>query len=108
MDCTQCRITNPHDNRYCGKCGAELGHTLDETVRRKGFRDRLATEMEITEAVVERLIKWWKWLGLSFGAVVVVFGILVGKNYLDIHATVAAAKSQIENSVNEGRKDIGF
>ena len=36
--------------------------TLRETVLTKGFRDRQATEMEITESVANRLMKWGGWL----------------------------------------------
>ena len=39
MDCIECKSSNPDDNRFCGQCGAELGRTLEETVRKK-FRDR--------------------------------------------------------------------
>ena len=56
MDCIDCKATNPEGNRFCGQCGAELGRTLDETVRKKGFLDRQTTEMEITESVAGRLM----------------------------------------------------
>jgi hypothetical protein len=106
MDCIQCKIANPDDNRYCGKCGAELGHTLDETVRRKGFRDRQATEMEITEAIVERLMKWSKWLGSAVAVIVGLFAILLGFSYHDVRSGVHASQAEMEKAVNEGKAEI--
>jgi hypothetical protein len=106
MDCIECKTPNPMDNLYCGKCGAELGRTLDETVRKKGFRDRQATEIEITEAVMTRLMKWTTWLGTVAGLIVLLFGILVGKSCEDVRTTVATGKGQIEAAVLEGKKDI--
>jgi hypothetical protein len=34
MHCAECKTTNAEGNSFCGRCGAELGHTLDETVRK--------------------------------------------------------------------------
>ena len=31
MDCVECRHSNPDENVYCGKCGAELGLTIAQT-----------------------------------------------------------------------------
>ncbi len=106
MDCIECKTANPDDNRFCGKCGAELGRTLEETVRKKGFRDRQATEMEITEAVVERLMKWSKWLGAIAAVVLGLFAVMLGWSYHDVRTAVNAGKSEIETSVKDGKAEI--
>jgi len=106
MECIECKATNPEDNRFCGKCGAELGHTLDETVRKKGFRDRQATEMEITAAVVERLMKWTTWLGSALALMLLAFGFFVGKSWLDIKGAVTSGQNQIATAVKDGKDQI--
>lgn len=106
MDCIDCKATNPDGNHYCGQCGAELGRSLEETVRKKGFRDRQATEMEITESVAGRLIKWASWLGSIVALILVFFGLVIGKSYWDVWTAVEKGKTEIETSVQEGKKDI--
>jgi hypothetical protein len=106
MDCIECKIANPDGNRFCGQCGAELGRTLDETVRKKGFRDRQATEMDITESVVERLMKWGRWLAATVGVILTLFAIMLGWSYHDVRAAVKAGTDQIDAAVKDGEKDI--
>ena len=106
MDCIDCKTNNPDGNRFCGQCGAELGRSLDETVRKKGFRDRQTTEMEITEAVVSRLMKWAGWLGTIAAVIVVLFGLLLGKSYVDVRKVVDAGKTEIQIAVREGTEDV--
>jgi hypothetical protein len=108
MDCIECKTANPDGNRFCGQCGAELGRSLDETVRKKGFRDRQATELEITESVTERLMKWGGWLVKIAALILLAFGFLLGKTYLDVQTAVKAGKAEIETAVQEGTKDIGM
>src|SRR4051812_33860505 len=103
MECLQCKATNPDDNRYCGKCGAELSTTLDETVWRRGVRDRQAIEIEITEAVFERLVKWSKWL---VGLAALIFAGILGWGFHDVRSAVRSGKNQIEAAVSDGRNDI--
>ena len=47
------------ENVYCGKCGAELGLTIAQTIAKRGISDRKAIEYELTEAVADRLKKWF-------------------------------------------------
>ncbi|MBV9180010.1 MAG: hypothetical protein JO356_01745 [Acidobacteria bacterium] len=91
----ECRATNADDNRYCGKCGAELGRTLDETVRKKGFGDRQATEMEITAAVVETFRKWAGWLGSATGLILALFAFMLGWSYHDLKQAVNSEEAKI-------------
>lgn len=106
MNCIECKTANPESNRFCGQCGAELGRTLDETVRKKGFRDRQATEMEITESIASRLMKWAKWLGSITAVIVASFGLMIGWSYHDVRTAVESGKIQIDAAVREGMKDI--
>ncbi|MEQ1845610.1 MAG: hypothetical protein ABL983_08535 [Nitrospira sp.] len=106
MDCIDCKATNPDGNHFCGQCGAELGRSLEETVRKKGFRDRQAMEMEITESVTGRLMKWAQWLGSIVAVIVFLFTLMIGKGYSDVWTTVEKGKTEIETSVQEGKKVI--
>jgi hypothetical protein len=89
MDCIECSKSNPFGNRYCGRCGAKLGRSSVETVRKNGFRDRNAIEVEIAESVVERLMKWAKWLGTVAAVFVAAFVIMLGKSYQDVRTAVS-------------------
>lgn len=124
MDCIECRANNPDSNRFCGQCGAELGRSLAETVRKHGFRDRTATEMEIAASVVDLLMKWAKWLASAAAVIIALFGLFLGKTYLDtrtaleagrtgiaksyleVRTTVQEGKAEIETAVRRGKKDI--
>lgn len=103
MNCIECKTANPDGNSYCGKCGAELGRTLDETVRKKDFRDRQATEMEITEAVASRLLKWGSWLGTIVALIFTLIGFVF---YRDTRAVLDTGKTQIEAAVADGKNNI--
>ena len=106
MNCIECRANNPDSNRYCGQCGAELGRTLDETLRKKGFRDRQATEMEITESVAGRLSKWARWLAIIVALVVGLFFLFLGKGYNDFRTAVGEVKDEIITAVEKGKQEI--
>jgi hypothetical protein len=105
VDCIECKAPSPDNNRFCGQCGAEVGRSLAETVK-KGFRDRKSVEIEITQSVVGRLMKWATWLGSIVALVVALFAILLGKSYMDVHTTVKAGEAEIATSVLEGKKAI--
>jgi hypothetical protein len=102
MDCIECGTTNPDGNLFCGRCGAELGLSVLETVK-KGLRDRQAIEMEITESVVARLMKWTGWLG-SITAILVV--LVLGGSYLNVRKVVNTGKSEIVAAVQQGKTEI--
>ncbi len=106
MNCIECKTTNPDGNLFCGQCGAELGRTLDETVRKKGFRDRQATEMEITDAVASRMMKWVGWIGGIAALIVASFGFALGLIYHDTRAALDVGKTHIETAVAEGKSNI--
>jgi hypothetical protein len=106
MHCIECTTTNPDTNHFCGECGAELGHTLSETLRKKGLRDRHMIEMEITESVATRLMKWAGWTRNTVGVIVALFALLLGWSYLDVRKAVQAAKAEIDTAAVEAKSDI--
>jgi hypothetical protein len=106
MDCIECKTASPEGNHFCGQCGAELGRTLDETVRKKGFRDRQATEMEITESVANRLMKWGGWLAAIAALIIASFGIALRLIYTDARTALEVGKTQIQSTVADGKNTI--
>jgi|SRR5580704_3337121 hypothetical protein len=100
MVCLECRHSNPDDNAYCGKCGAELGFTTAETTAKRGIRDRKAIEYELTEAVADRLKKWFT---LAFA----LFALALGWSYFDFRRGVTGARTEIDRSVEDAKTDIG-
>jgi len=106
MECTDCKATNPEGNRFCGQCGAKLGQSSEETVGKKGVRDRHVTEMELTEAVAGRLMKWAGWLGKIAAVIVILFGVLLGKSYFDVREAVQKGKAEIAFVILEGTKEV--
>jgi hypothetical protein len=105
MECIECKSTNPDSNHYCGQCGAALGRTLAETVH-KEFRDRQAIEVDITESIVARLMRWSTWLGSVVALFVALFGLMLHGYYHDVGTTVENGKRDIMTAIKEGQNDI--
>jgi hypothetical protein len=105
MECIECKVSSPDDSVYCGRCGAELGRSLEETTRKK-FRDRRATEIEITEAVVGRLMKWGTWLASVSALIVALFGVVIGKGCVDAYTATQTAKKDIAKNVADAKNEV--
>lgn len=103
MDCIECKAQNPDGARYCNQCGAELGLTINATIRKRDLRDRRATETEIAEAIFERVLKWSKWAFTIIAiAVVSVFGL----SYASFREAVKAGQQKIQDSVTKTTQDV--
>src|SRR4051794_3624295 len=97
---------NPRANRFCGACGASLNTEVDalrdyvgrrlpqeiDAILVRRFKDQKAVEIETTELIAERLLKWAKIVGIVFGvpaAVLAGFISFVGlKSYNDLSAVL--------------------
>lgn len=99
MDSIESRTTKPDGEKFCDKCGAE-------TVRKNGFRDRHATEMEITESVAARLMQWAGWVRNTVGVIIALFALLLGWSYVDVRRAVENAKVEIVSAATDAKKDI--
>src|SRR6266436_9048147 len=99
MDSSESKTTKPEDDKFCDKCGAE-------TVRKNGFRDRQATEMEITESVAARLMKWAGWVRNTVGVIVALFALLLGWSYVDFRKGVESTRVEIGTAAADAKKDI--
>jgi hypothetical protein len=99
MVCIACRQSNPDENAYCGRCGAELGHGTAETILKRELRDRKAIEYELTENVADRLKKW-----VLFGAAIL--AVTLGYGTYDLKTAESSAKDEINRSTQDAKKEI--
>jgi hypothetical protein len=105
MNCNECKATNPEESRYCNQCGTVLGRSLEETVQKK-LRDRKAIELDITESITSRLMKWTGWITKAVLLIVALFTLLVGWSYRDFWKAVESAKGEIVSLAEDTKKDI--
>lgn len=99
MVCVECRHANPEENVYCGKCGAELGLTIAETIAKRGMRDRKLVEIDIAEAAAERLKKW-------VGYPIFIIALVLGFSSLDLFHVMSSAKGDITSTAVAATTDI--
>jgi len=82
MECRHCQATNPDGKRYCGDCGAQLGApSLQQeiaTALKKHLKDQKVVEVELTEAIANRLTGWAKTLAYLIGIPLVLLGGALG------------------------------
>ena len=96
MNCNNCKAANPEGKKYCGDCGAALdlsavAKDADESAVQQQIRvqakDQKLVEVELIEAVVNRLSNWAKLFGFFVGIPVALFLALLGllgyKTYSD-------------------------
>jgi hypothetical protein len=106
MNCIACGAVCPDGNKFCGQCGAEVGRTLPETILRNDLRDRRTIEMELTDNVLTRLVRWGGWLAAIGVAVLAAFGLALSLVYHDAKSAAEAGKAQIEATVKSGEENI--
>src|SRR5260370_5164653 len=110
MQCSNCKALSPDDKEYCGECGAEL-HKVDDFSRaslnqriKKAIKEQLAdqkvVEVELTEAVLQRITAWGKILvyfaGIPLGLLFLILSALGIKQISDFQALVNAASKTVE------------
>lgn len=71
------------------------------------LREKNAREIELTEAVAARFLKWSKLVGGIAAGLVLLFVVLFGKSYSDFHQAVVDGESQIGRNVSDGVHQIG-
>jgi hypothetical protein len=106
MNCIACDAVWPEGNKFCGQCGAEVGRTLPETILRNDVRDRRTIEMEITDNVLTRLVRWSGWLAAIWATVLAAFGLALSLVYHDAKSAAEAGRAQIEATVKSGEENI--
>jgi uncharacterized membrane protein YvbJ len=107
LNCPNCSATNPNEALYCLQCGEPLTTAASARRRTAELREKKAREIELTEAVATRLIKWSKIFAAVTGIPLLLIGILLGKGILDARSVIETGKAQIDNQVNDGKSQIG-
>jgi len=103
MECHHCQAANPDGKRYCGECGAQLTapslrEQIDAALNAR-LKDQKVVEVEVTEAIVNRLTGWAKMLAYLIGVPLVLLGSALGflgvKTYLDFSTLSKQAASRV-------------
>jgi hypothetical protein len=102
ISCPQCKAPSPTRNRFCGECGARLDtkqSAVDEylrvhlpaqvsTIVKQRFQDQKVIELETSERIAERSMKWAKIIAFFLGIPIVAFAALLSflgvKTYGDL------------------------
>src|ERR1035438_10220555 len=105
MLCPSCGQDVPDGNSFCGKCGAHVGQTVEETAGER-IKTRKVIEVEIFEAVLERVGRYVKWLGILFAILTGVLIFVFGKASFDIHSAVESGKGELAQSIQGAKSQI--
>ena len=121
--CTSCHTEMPDDHRYCGRCGSKLSpETLNdvslrvaalESTLEKGTRagsvEQRFLEVETTEKIVARLVKWAKMFGFFAAAPILLalvgFTLYVGKGLKDLNDLAGSVRGSIAPVIEKARFD---
>jgi hypothetical protein len=113
LQCLDCGAANPDGKRFCGDCGAPLdGETATikrylaanlpreiRTALKDELRDQKVVEVEMTEAVVEKLTSWAKvfgfFVGIPIAIAIGVLGILGLNSYENFSKLVHDATASL-------------
>jgi hypothetical protein len=115
MTCKRCSTENPADARFCAGCGAPLGaewdaieRVIDErleqrirAVLKSEFADQKALELETTEKIADRTLKWAKTFGFFVGIPVVLSIALLGAIGLKTWSDVTVARENIAKASSD-------
>jgi hypothetical protein len=112
MKCPQCAAENIEGKNFCSDCGSLLTPQLMPLIRaqveehvREHFKDRTVVDVETTEAIAERFLKWSKWVLVPATILITLLGLTLGifgvRDFADFHK---AAQQAISES-NEATKN---
>jgi DNA polymerase III delta subunit len=120
--CSRCSTDNPADARFCVACGAPIGpewHALDRfldeqlvqkirTVLKAEFADQKALEIETSELVADRVLKWAKTFGFFIGIPVAIaigflgfVGIKTWSDVTSVRDNLAKASADLASAQKE-------
>jgi|SRR5579872_7499641 len=105
MNCASCGQDIAEGNAFCGKCGAHAGQTVEETAGER-IKTRRVVEVEIFDAVLERVGKWMKWLGIPLAVLAGVMVFIFGKAFFDVRSTVESARTELAQTVQQAKSQI--
>ena len=100
MDCVQCKAANPDGNQFCGKCGTPLDGAINHL---KALKEQKLASYEMTEEVLDRLLKWIK---LAAAFVGIPLALVLGKGYYDLWGDIKKGQKEVQTAASDAKKDL--
>jgi hypothetical protein len=111
--CPQCKAENVDGKNFCSDCGFLLNPQLKPLIRfqveeyvRERFKDQNIIEIETSEKIATRLLRWVKLYYAFPAAVLVVILALLGiSDYSDFHKTVRRATEELKPKLEQALRE---
>jgi hypothetical protein len=109
MKCPQCESDNVDGKTFCSECGTLLNQQLGPLIRaqveeylHEHFRDRSVVEIETSEAVASRVLKWAKlFYAVPVAVLIIILALLGISDYSQFHKTVRRATDELTPKLNQ-------
>lgn len=118
MTCPQCGREIPAEFQYCGNCGSRASAESLETLvlRVRNLEKNLSrknsekfTELELTERVASRLIRWSKIFAFLVGIPIVLWAatlaLFTGRSFKSLHDVAESAKNAVVAVSNQAKSE---
>jgi hypothetical protein len=107
--CPQCKAENPQNKNFCSDCGSLLTPRLAPFVRtqveeyvRQNLKERNVVEIETSEAVAGRVLKWAKlYYAVPVAILLAILALFGVSDYSDFHKTVRRATDELEPKLSQ-------
>jgi uncharacterized membrane protein YvbJ len=114
--CEQCKAENPEGKNFCSDCGSLLTPQLKPLIRsqveeyiQENFKDRKTVDIETTELIAERFIKWAKWFLIPATALITILGVILAllgiSDYTSFHKTVQRASDELKPKLEQALRE---
>jgi zinc-ribbon domain len=108
MKCPQCHAENAEGQNFCSGCGSLLNPQLVPLIRsqveeyvREHFKDKNLVELEASEAVAGRVLKWARlYYAVPVAVLIIILALLGVSDYSDFHKTVHRATDELTPKLN--------
>jgi uncharacterized protein YoxC len=110
--CSQCKAENPDGKNFCSDCGYLLTPELRPLIRsqieeyiKEHFKDRNTVDIETTQLIADRFMKWTKWFLAPATVLLAILGLvltLLGiSDFSDFHKTVQRASEELRPKLEQ-------
>lgn len=115
MKCPQCKSENTDGKNFCSDCGSLLTPQLLPLIKsqvaehiREHFKDRTVVDVETTEAIAERFLKWGKWFLIPATLLITLLGFTLGiigiRDVSDVHKAAQQAISESDDATKKAEE----
>jgi hypothetical protein len=110
--CSQCKAENPDGKNFCSDCGSLLTPEVKPLVRsqveeyiKEHFKDRNTVDIETTQLIADRFMKWTKWFLAPATVLLAILGLVLAllgiSDYSDFHKTVQRASEELRPKLEQ-------